>query len=113
VRPLGFRSPLLRVLLLGLALGVVIGLGLGRATLRCPGFHRDPPGGWIVTVRHDCGSMGHRSVGGIGPDAGVLGDRETSAGLAPVVCTHAAAALARMPVDLIPSISGRASRERG
>jgi hypothetical protein len=87
LRPVGFRPPLLPVLLLGLALGIVIGLGVGRATSVAPASTATPRaagsspsatarGAWVTGAS-------------VAPDLmqAYYATRETSAGLAPVVCT--------------------------
>lgn len=86
LHPVGGRSPALPVALLGVAVGVLLGLGLGRATSIAPVATTTPgpaasppattPGAWITNAS-------------VAPDLmqAYYATRVTSAGLAPVLCT--------------------------
>lgn len=86
LHPVGGRSPALPVALLGVVVGILLGLGLGRATsiapaaTTTPGLAASPPattpGAWITNAS-------------VAPDLmqAYYATRVTSAGLAPVLCT--------------------------
>jgi hypothetical protein len=87
LRSVGLRSPLLPVLLLGLALGLLIGLGLGHATSVPQVPH--PTTGSAVGTSPSAGTPAWVTNASVAPDLmqAYYATRMTSAGIAPVVCT--------------------------
>lgn len=104
--PLGSRSPLLPILLVGLALGIAIGLGLGRAPTAPPA----PTAAASASGAPPSATPSRAVVAGASVAdlmQAYYATRETSAGLEPVVCTtETRLACQGVPARMILNVEG-------